>query len=319
MMMKLYKLLAQLDMSAADFAPTLEFYTWNGYRCAYEQYPTLAEDATEALPLLLIHPIGVGLSREFWHRFCQQWQQRGLNNPIYNPDLLGCGESDKPSVAYKPQDWAEQLNYFLQTVVQKPVVLVVQGALLPVAIALVQLQQQSNLIKGLVLSGPPAWRVMTESRSGTQQKLLWNLFFDTPLGQLFWLYARRREFVKSFSIRQLFAQEADVDQVWLDFLEKGAKDPNSRYAVFSFLAGFWRKDYTTDMANITQPTLVLFGEQASSISPSGMTETPQQRCQAYEQGWQNAESQIVVGRNVLPYESTSAFVSGMLPFWQRLN
>ncbi len=319
MMMELYKLLNQPNMAAVDFAPTLEFYTWNGYRCAYEQYPTSTEDATEALPLLLIHPIGVGLSREFWHRFCQQWQQRGLNNRIYNPDLLGCGESDKPSVAYQPQDWAEQLNYFLQTVVQKPVLLVVQGALLPVAIALVQLQQQPNLIKGLVLSGPPAWRVMTESRSGTQQKLLWNLFFDTPLGQLFWQYARRRQFVKSFSIRQLFAQEQDVDQNWLNLLEQGAKEANSRYAVFSFLAGFWRKDYSADMANIAQPTLVLFGDRASSISPSGMAETPQQRCQAYENGWQNAQSEIVVGRNVLPYESTTAFVEGMLPFWQKLN
>ncbi|MGB3531978.1 MAG: alpha/beta hydrolase [Microcoleaceae cyanobacterium] len=306
-------------MAAVDLTPTLKFYTWNGYRCAYEQYPTLAEEATDALPLLLIHPIGVGLSRQFWHRFCDGWQQLGLNNLIYNPDLLGCGESDKPSVAYQPQDWAQQLNYFLQTVVQKPVLLVVQGALLPVANALVQLQQQPNLIKGIVLSGPPAWRVMTESRSPTQQKLLWNLFFDTPIGQLFWLYARRRQFLKSFSIRQLFAEEIDVDQNWLDFLEKGAKDAYSRYAVFSFLAGFWRKDYTADMANITQPTLVLFGEQASSISPSGMAETPQQRCQAYQEGWQKAESEIVVGRNVLPYESTAAFVEAMLPFWQRLN
>ena len=317
--MELYKQLTQLDMAAAWIAPTLEFYTWNGYRCAYEQYSPSPEKASEGLPLLLIHPIGVGLSREFWHRFCQQWQQQGLNNPIYNPDLLGCGESDKPNVAYQPQDWAEQLNYFLQDVVQKPVLLVVQGALLPVAIALVQLQQQSNLIKGLVLSGPPAWRVMTESRAQTQQKLLWNLFFDTPIGRLFWLYARRRAFLRSFSIRQLFATEADVDQVWLDFLVIGATDANSRYAVFSFLAGFWRKDYTTKMASLPQPTLVLFGEEASSISPSGMAETPQQRCQAYEAGWQNAQSQIIVGRNVLPYESTSAFIQAMLPFWQRLN
>jgi hypothetical protein len=72
-------------------------------------------------------------------------------------------------------------------------------------------------------------------------------------------------------------------------------------------------------ANIPQPTLVLFGDEASSISRNGTAETPQQRCQAYENGWQKADSQIVVGRNVLPYESTSAFVEGMLPFWQRLN
>ncbi len=301
-------------MSAVAITPTSQFYTWNGYQCAYEQYPGLSE----TLPLLLIHPIGVGLSRQFWHRFCQQWQQQGLHNPIYNPDLLGCGDSDQPAIAYHPQDWAEQLNYFLQTVIQQPVLVVVQGALLPVAIALVQLQQQSNLIKGLVLSGPPAWRIMTEDRSMIQQRLLWNLFFDGPLGQLFWLYARRRQFVQSFSVRQLFAEEKDVDGSWLDMLEAGVKNANSRYAVYSFLAGFWRKDYTTEMANISQPTLVVFGEDASSISPSGMSQTPQQRCQAYERGWQNAQSQMIRGRNVLPYETTSAFVEVMVPFWRSL-
>ena len=55
-----------------------------------------------------------------------------------------------PSVAYYPVDWAEQLQYFLETIVQKPVILIVQGALFPVAISLVKLQQKSNLISGLI-------------------------------------------------------------------------------------------------------------------------------------------------------------------------
>lgn len=286
--------------------PSSQFYTWQGYRCAYEYYG--ATDSTSALPLMLIHPIGVGLSRQFWHRFCQEWQQKGLKNPIYNPDLLGCGESEMPRLAYQPEDWAEQLNYFLETIVKQPVIVVVQGALLPTAIALVQLQQKSNLIRGLVLSGPPAWRVMTEASSPTQPRLAWNLFFDSPVGRLFWEYARRRKFVESFSIRQLFAEAESVDTEWLDFLEDGAKNPKSRYAVYSFLAGFWRKNYAPDMAAITQPTLVTFGKKASSISRSGFSETPEIRSQAYQNGWQNAQCRIISGRNVLPYESTEEFV-----------
>jgi hypothetical protein len=53
---------------------------------------------------------------------------------IYNPDLLRCGESDTPRKAYHPIYWAEQLQYFLQTVVKKPLILVAQGALSPVVI-----------------------------------------------------------------------------------------------------------------------------------------------------------------------------------------
>jgi hypothetical protein len=67
--------------------PTPQFYTWKGYRCAYEVYPKIDSEASQNLPLLLIHPIGVGLSRRFWYRFCDRWQQQGYQNPIYNPDL----------------------------------------------------------------------------------------------------------------------------------------------------------------------------------------------------------------------------------------
>lgn len=297
-------------VSNPKFVSEKKIYTWQGYQCYYEYYPAINSINNHESGLLLIHPIGVGLSGTFWHRFCQEGRKQGLNHDIYNPDLMGCGNSQMPKLAYYPEDWAEQVNYFLHNIIQKTVIILVQGALLPVAIALIQLQKNSdsNLIKGLILSGPPAWRVMTEARSEQQQKLAWNLFFDSPIGNLFWLYARRRQFIKSFSIRQLFAKAEDVDQNWLDLLEKGAKNDKSRYAVYSFLAGFWRKNYTDIMAEISIPTLAVFGTTASSISRSGFSETPEQRCQLYEKGWRNCQSAMISGRNVLPYESTAEFV-----------
>ncbi|NJO45552.1 MAG: alpha/beta hydrolase [Oscillatoriales cyanobacterium RM2_1_1] len=296
--------------------PQADFYTWQRYRCAYEFYPGEASQT----PLLLIHPIGVGLSREFWHRFCEQWQGQGARNPIYSPDLLGCGESTMPQVAYYPEDWAAQLLVLIQTVIQQPVILVVQGALLPVAIRLMQQlpAQQSDWVKGIILSGPPAWRVMTEAAPLNRQRALWNLFFAAPVGQLFWQYARRRKFVESFSIRQLFADSAAVDAQWLNMLERGAVRSESRYAVFSFLAGFWRQNYGADMAGIAQPTLVIFGDRASSISRSGLTEAPPDRCRAYSQGWGNATCEILPGRNVLPYESPVEFVQAVSQWCARL-
>lgn len=296
--------------------PQMNSYTWQEYQCSYEYYPAINPINNHESAFLLIHPIGVGLSGTFWHRFCQEGRKQGLNQAIYNPDLMGCGNSQMPSVAYYPEDWAEQVNYFLHHIIQKPVIILVQGALLPVVIALIQLQKNSssNLIRGLILSGPPAWRVMTEPGSEQQQKLSWNLFFNSPVGNLFWLYARRRQFIESFSIRQLFGKAEDVDQNWLDTLEQGAKNDNSRYAVYSFLAGFWRKNYTDIMAEISIPTLAVFGTTASSISRSGFSETPEQRCQLYEKGWKNCQSAIIPGRNVLPYESTAEFVKLVIQF-----
>jgi pimeloyl-ACP methyl ester carboxylesterase len=294
------------------FVPTspTQFYTWENYRCAYEVHqPTNA--TPEGIPLLLIHPIGVGLSRQFWQRFCHEWYNTGHRNPIYNPDLLGCGESEMPRVAYTPGDWAKQLQYFLQTVVQKPVVVVVQGALLPVAIELIQ--NEPNLIAGLVLAGPPAWAVITKKSPEWQQKILWNLL-DSPFGSAFYRYARTPKFLTSFSTRQLFASDDAVDAEWLNALVGGAENPDSRHAVFSFLAGFWRQNYGSTIASIKQPTLVVVGETASSISQEGKKETPDERLADYLACLPQGRGIKMNGRNVLPYESTTEFVAAIAPF-----
>lgn len=298
-------------MSQTATIANTQFYTWKNYRCAYKYYAPTSK-AVASTPLLLIHPIGVGLSRRFWHRFCHAWDQSGTN-PIYNPDLLGCGESDMPHIAHTPTDWANHLQHFIQTVVQKPVIIVVQGALLPVALELVQLQTQPNLIRALVLASPPAMPLMTEASSILQQRLTWNLL-DSPLGTAFYFYARRKQFLSSFSTRQLFADPDRVDAQWLDMLVEGAANPASRYAVFSFLAGFWRQNYLEDFARITQPTLVVVGDKASSISRAGKQDTPDQRLADYLKCLSDAEGIKIAGRNVLPYESTTEFVSAIAAF-----
>ena len=138
--------------------------------------------------------------------------------------------------------------------------------------------------------------------------------FEPPVGPLFYRYARRRNFIESFSVRQLFADAADADDAWLAMLEEGAANPASRYAVFSFFASFWRKDYTERMASLNIPTLVTVADLASSISRSGKTEAPQDLISEYLKGIPQAEAKLVKGLNVLPYESTTEFVKAIAPF-----
>ncbi|MBG1271690.1 alpha/beta fold hydrolase [Nostoc sp. WHI] len=299
-----------------------QFYSWQNYRCAYEVHQP-SNTTPKSIPLLLIHPIGVGLSRQFWWRFCRESDKTGQHYSIYNPDLLGCGASDMPHLAYTPNDWAEQLQYFLQTVIQKPVVVVVQGALLPVALALLAagialVQKESNLIAGLVLSGPPAWPLMTKKSPEWQQRVVWNLL-DSPFGSVFYRYARTPNFLGSFSTRQLFASDHAVDAEWLNTLVAGAENPASRHAVFSFLAGFWRQDYGNAIASIQQPTLVVVGETASSISQEGKKETPDERLADYLARLPQGRGIKITGRNVLPYESTAEFVAAIAPFINELS
>ncbi|MDJ0697173.1 alpha/beta hydrolase [Mastigocoleus sp. MO_188.B34] len=306
-------------MNLNTITSSIQFYNWNNYRCAYEFYqPNNQPNASNSYltPIVLIHPIGVGLSRKFWHRFCQEWYQQDKPNQIYNPDLLGCGESDKPRVAYYPEDWAEQLQCFLHKVVKKPAILIVQGALFPVAIELAQ--KYSNLIHGLVLACPPNWKVMTQETSNQQQKIIWNLL-NSPLGGAFYRYARREKFLQNFSVKQLFGSADAVDAEWLNTLRAGSKNPATRHAVFSFLAGFWRKDYLDGISSIKQPTLVVVGQEISSISKEGKTVQADEWLAQYLAVLPQGTGIKLPGRNVLPYESTTEFVKGISPFIEKFS
>jgi len=292
------------------------FYTWKNYRCAYEFHE---ESSEEKVALLLIHPIGVGLSCQFWHPFIKTWLKAEKKYPIYNPDLLGCGDSDLPVVAYFPRDWADQLNYFITNIIQNPVIIICQGGLFPIAIDLINNCPKPELIKGLILASPPTIKYITEDKPYWQQKLSWNLFFDFPLiGTNFYKYARRRQFLEDFSIRQLFANSKSVDETWLKTLEKGAENLKTRYAVYSFLAGFWRQDYRERMSKIKQKTLIVMGDQTSSVGKNKKRETPEERLNFYLNQFTNSEGVIIAGRNVLPYESPLEFVSVSVNFVNKI-
>jgi pimeloyl-ACP methyl ester carboxylesterase len=311
----------------------MEFYTWQGYRCAFEKHACekdthlaqLEQAASTKPTLVLIHPIGVGLSGQFWRPFIETWKQNDASrhSVVYNPDLLGCGKSDMPRRAHRPQAWAEQLAYFIEQVICSPVVLVVQGAMLPVAVKLMALPVAAQ-VKGLILSGPPDWQLMTTPTSPLQQTLSWRLV-DSPLGNLFYRYARREKFLRSFSQRQLFEQAQDVSDSWLSMLNEGSRNMASRHAVFSFLAGFWRQDYAEAIAQIHQPTLIVMGEAASTIDRTTAKAREQankktgeniseKRIQDYFDHLPQAQSVIIKGRNVMPYESAPEFVSAIAPF-----
>ena len=280
-------------------------YRWQKYTCTYEAHHT----ESDATPVLLIHPIGVGLSKQFWQPLIEQWP----GQPLYVPDLLGCGEGELPRRPYRPRDWAEQLYALILEVIQRPVIVVVQGALLPVALELMADKTMGQWVVGAALSGPPAWRLITEPTLPWRQQLNWSLF-ASPLGWGFYQYARTQKFLKSFSKRQLFDQADDVTQEWLTMLKEGSRDMATRYAVFSFLAGFWRQDYRDAIASIQQPILVIMGKTASTIDRTVQDTSAQQRLDDYTRHFAKARGVFIPGRNVLPYESTAEFIQALTPF-----
>ena len=258
--------------------------------------------------VLLIHPIGVGLSCRFWDRFIQAWhKQQGaatddLASDLQAPDLLGCGDAPQPARPLGPEDWAAPLITQLRQGAQGSIVLVSQGSSLPIALKI--LEAVPDRVAGLIAISPPGWRVLSEPFDQSRAHQLWRVLFSGPLGTLFYLWARRRAFLKSFSEKNLFARPEDVDAEWLETLERGSRPLSSRWAVFSFLAGFWRQNWEPILMDLSIPVLVVHGTTATGIGRSKRWDDADERVATYAEKMPSATIRLVEGRNVLPYESS---------------
>ena len=260
------------------------------------------EAAGGSMPLLLlIHPVGVGLSSRFWDRFIRRWHADDPEGELYAPDLIGCGEADCSSDPLTPDDWAQQLVAMLHERNDGPAVVVAQGTTLPIALAM--LERAPELVCGLVAISPPGWRVLQETFPIERSQKLWRWLFRGPVGNLFYRYARRRDFLKSFSKKNLFAQAEAVDEEWLQALNKGSRNMNSRWAVYSFLAGFWRRNWEPQLTSLRLPLQVVFGGSATGIGRSRSWDDLEQRLATYRDKLPDAVIETIPGRNVLPYES----------------
>ena len=257
-------------------------------------------------PLLLIHPIGVGLSSRFWDRFIQCWHRESPEAELLAPDLLGCGGAACSTSPLTPADWAEPLHALLKERNAGPVVLIAQGASLPIALAL--MDRAPDWVSGLVAVSPPGWRVLQEAVPIERSRRIWHWLFRSPIGALFYRYARRPSFLRSFSKKNLFAEEEAVDEEWLETLRQGSRSMDTRWAVYSFLAGFWRRGWEPQFTHLRLPQLVVFGHSATGIGRSRSWDDLDQRLATYQQKLPAATIETIPGRNVLPYESTEACV-----------
>ena len=120
--------------SALLSAPALNFYNHDGWRLAFRHRPA-AKGHEQDAPLLLIHPVGVGLSAWFWERMMDRWD----GGAVYAPDLIGCGASDEWAPdergMFLPLDWSRGVEALWRQHVRRPCIVVAQGGLAPVRAA----------------------------------------------------------------------------------------------------------------------------------------------------------------------------------------
>jgi len=138
-----------------------------------------------------------------------------------------------------------------------------QSNLCAVALEAAGMGSADGMVTGVVLIGPPAVEALSLDKPQESIDKVWRLV-GSPLGAALFRFARRKSFLGSFSRKNLFADPSQVDDAYLEVCAAGARDASTRHAVFSFVAGTWRKDYRPLLSQLVLPTLVVSGRDVGA-------------------------------------------------------
>jgi pimeloyl-ACP methyl ester carboxylesterase len=290
----------------------IDTYEHDGWTLSY-RYKPASKGFESSSPLLLVHPVGIGLSSWFWEKMFDEWTE---GPALYAPDLIGCGvknggdawDPDKRGL-FLPLGWVQGCETLLQSRVLQPTgsnkptlpsasvppkqqkcIVITQGGLAPVGVVLAA--RNPDTVSHLVMASPPSWKDMTtpvpEKELARNYDFLRSPIFGPPAFGLL----ESRWAIEFFSNAFLF--EDRCDERWLDLAcEEIAVE--SRPPTMAFNAGLcMARSFQQELETLPQPTFVLSG--------SGDTRAPQRV--EYQQRMRQCTLRTLPGKNVLPWESS---------------
>ena len=247
---------------------------WN-FTYAYDTLPIDGTGATIATAsssnntskttgIVLIHPIGVGIARWYYHRILRAFGHRNYtcqqNLFLVIPDLLASGtatspaflNNTSPSASKQPKhlpllnisDWTDQV---LDLMVQHDDdvdgwCVVANGGCSPIALQVAARRNReydhTSPVRNVILSSTPRLPFFLEASDPVKVQNAYKRLTGI-VGRVFWRFARRKRFLQKFSEKNLVADPANLGPDWTTNCYEIAKRDGgaSRYSTFAFLAG----------------------------------------------------------------------------------
>ena len=296
-----------LSKSSSSLSNT---YEHDGWTLSFRFQPASIGYELER-PIVLVHPVGIGMNSWFWERFLENWS----GPAVYAPDLIGCGVANGGDMwdPYTrglsfPLGWVQGVESLLQQKVltrpagtfgslpslgipsERGCVIVAQGGLAPVGVMLAA--RNPTTVSHLVLTSPPTWSDMTTAVPSKELSRNFNILSSPIIGQLAFRILESPWAVAFFSNAFLFQGKCDERWLVLACQNTTAAD---RPPVIAFNAGFCNhRSFDKELTELTQPTLILCGK-ADKPRTKKRTEyvTLMSRCVIEE----------LNGKNILPWES----------------
>ncbi len=236
-------------------------YPWKYGDMFYE-----VKGAQEAKPLLLIHSLEPGASSFEWRKNIDVLAEHFR---VYALDLLGFGLSDRPAIDYEAEIYTDLLNDFIKEVIGKPTIVVAHGLACSYIVACAFRRPQ--LFERLVLVSPPP--AILEEHFPNPLHAGWKRLLRMPIvGQFVYNLLTSRQAIRSAYDKLGYQDLGLLTDELVEYVYTSAHQPNSRYAIASFLGGYLTLDIHEPLARLQVPVVALWGRE-ELLAPTEVTET----------------------------------------------
>ena len=235
-------------------------YSWRDGEISYAVRGT-------GTPLLLLHGIyatacGYEMRRVF-APFAERYR-------VYCPDLIGFGLSDRPAINYTPPVFMQMIRDFVQDVIGRSCVVVASSL---TAAYVIQLAfDHPGLFRRLVLALPTGLEQLAD-RSPTKAKAAgYAVLKSRVVGEAAFNALVSKPSLRYHLEKQSYHDPAAVTDEMVEYYHVAAHQKNARYAPAAFVAQQLNLPVRHAFANLTQPTLVVWGANAM-IAPLKYAQT----------------------------------------------
>lgn len=221
----------------------------------YTPVTSLYRVRTERPTVVFFHNFGGGASAYEWSKV---YPVLATHSPLAAPDLIGWGASSHPARRYSTEDYLNNIKDIIEQISAAPIVAVASSFTAGLVVRLAA--RCPELFDRLFLTCPAGFRDFGAGAGRRLPEPLINApFVDKAI---YALGAMNELAVRNFLENFLFAERDRLSPETVAAYLASAQQPNAEYAALSFLRGDLYFDLAPDLARLTVPTAMVWGEKA---------------------------------------------------------
>lgn len=273
-----------------------DIYGWDGGIAYYHEKGT-------GQPVVLLHDFTVGASsqqmRPLFDRLTEHYH-------VFALDWPGYGQSTRAPGEYTAEAYERLLSGFLSDVVRDPAIVVAAGPAAAIAVHLAWLQ--ADKVARLVLSCPTGVDRMVEAPRLVQDVARWLMKVPT-LGTFVYNLIASAPAIRWRLRNRVFFEPSLVTEEMVRYQWVAAHQPGAKWGPLSYWTGLLNLCIAYEFTATTQPTMVVWGQQAR--------ETPVEEIQGFKRLRPNARYRAFDRSGQWPQYEAAGPMAALIHNWVR--